>query len=249
MSYSVITITLNSVQTIDNTIESVYSQSILPKQYIFVDGGSTDGTVDSILKWRVKLELLNIQVIIINQVNNNKNNAGIPSAWNLGIDASNSEFIFILNADDWYSSPLLASKVLNTFLNNNDIQAVAGITEMFDLENNKKINIIKNKPFWTFPFLNPICHPALFIRSNVYKEIGKFNTSYYISSDYDFVYRLHYKYKILINENIIVSRYHGGAASKNLKIARIETLEIGKKYSKTLLFPYFAFIMRLILKR
>ncbi len=249
MDYSVITICLNSVNTLANTVNSVLAQTILPKQYIFVDGGSNDGTLELISELEVKLIKRGIIVSVIKQEIVDKNVAGIPHAWNLGISKVTSDIVFILNSDDWYGDFDLANKVLNSF-KDIDIDAVVGCTCMRpSLNPLVQGELVKNKPLLFFPILNPLNHPAFFVRLSTYKKLGHYDCRYFISSDYDFMYRVYIGGKIKISSNIVVDRFPGGLASQNISKARHETYLIGKSRSKFFIWPLLGLAMRMLLNR
>ncbi len=249
MNYSVITICLNSVNTLSNTVNSILNQTVLPKQYIFVDGGSNDGTLELISELEIELIKSGINVSIIKQEIADKNIAGIPHAWNLGISEVTSDLVFILNSDDWYGDFDVADKVLKSF-KDNDLDAIVGCTRMRpSLDPSAAGKIVKNKPLLFFPILNPLNHPAFFVRLRTYKKLGDYDCRYFISSDYDFMYRVHIGGKIKICSNIFVDRFPGGFASQNISKARHETYLIGKSHSKFFIWSLLGLAMRMLLNR
>ncbi len=249
MDYAVVTICLNSIKTLENTVRSVLHQSILPRQYVFIDGGSSDGTLELISKMHFELTQQGVSVKIINQRLVDPSIAGIPHAWNLGIDAVTSDIIFILNSDDWYGDVDLASKVLECF-QNNDTDAIVGRTCMRSSSDpSGSGEEVKNKSLLFFPVLNPLNHPAFFVRLSTYHRLGNYDCRYFISSDYDFMYRAHIGGKIKMCSNICVDRLPGGLASQNLSVARHETYLIGKTRSNGFIWPLLALAIRTILRR
>ena len=249
MDYSVITICLNSVNTLANTVNSVLNQTVLPKQYIFVDGGSNDGTLELISDLEAELMESSIDVLIINQEIVDKDVAGIPHAWNLGICKVTSDIVFILNSDDWYGDASLASKVLDSF-QDNDFDAVVGNVNMrTTLDKSSSGKLIKNKPSFFLPIMNPFNHPAFFVRLSTYQKLGDYDCSYPISSDYDFMYRVHIGGKIKLSSNILVDRLPGGWASDHLSEGRHETYIIGKTRSNSSLWPLLALFVRKLFNR
>lgn len=249
MDYSVVTISLNSFETLENTVRSVLNQTVLPDQYIFVDGGSKDGTLDLISKLGAELTQNGIAVSVIHQHIDDASIAGIPHAWNLGIEEVNSDIVFILNSDDWYGDPELAIKVLTEF-KNDDNDAVVGHTSMRASSDPAGLGYeVANKPLLFFPILNPLSHPAFFVRLATYERLGNYDTRYFISADYDLMYRVHKKGKIKLCSDICVDRLPGGLASKNIAIARYETYLIGKTGSGGFILPLIALAVRKVLGR
>ena len=88
---SVITPVLNAHTTVERTIRSVLSDSNQEVEYILVDGGSTDGTLEIISRYAEQIAHIEVSP-----------DRGISHALNKGIGLASGEYIAILNADDWY---------------------------------------------------------------------------------------------------------------------------------------------------
>lgn len=247
MNYSVVTICLNSIATIKNTIESVLGQSILPAQYVFVDGGSTDGTLDVIQEACGLLRSRGIEALLINQIKP-EGVAGIPNAWNIGIAEVRADVVCLLNSDDWYGDKKTAEKFLGYF-EASKAEMVVGQTELVDVLT-RDGKIVPNRHLLVFPVLNPINHPATFVLLSVYKEVGGFDERYFVSADYDFLYRCYKGNKVIVfADGILVSRFDGGYAVQNKSRARLETRHIALRHSGLKLLPNIAYYLRLILNR
>ncbi len=108
---SVITVVYNDVDHIKATIESFFSQTWPNKEYIIVDGGSTDGTVDIIRQYADRLAWWC-----------SEKDEGIYDAMNKGISHCTGEWINILNCGDYYASNKSLEQALNiTDIENTDI--------------------------------------------------------------------------------------------------------------------------------
>ena len=83
MKISLITICWNSERTLSRSLKSVMEQSRRPDEYVFVDGGSTDRTLEILEEFKAKAEHSNMAVRILQQVRH-EDAAGIPDAWNQG---------------------------------------------------------------------------------------------------------------------------------------------------------------------
>jgi glycosyltransferase involved in cell wall biosynthesis len=244
-TYSVITICLDCETTIRKTIDSIMIQQSLPKQYIFVVGHSNDDSYNIILSYKEFIKNKGVEFLLILQ-KKNKKECGIPSAWNMGIDKVSGDIVAILNADDYYPSEFLMTKVINRFSADNNIFALSGVTRYY----NNTTKIYKNRSKRLFPILNPINHPATFISIEVYKKIGTYDTKYSVSSDYDFLYRMHInKYNHIIDNTIVVERKPNGFADNNKLLARNEAFKIASKYFHNKVLLYFALFVRVIFNR
>jgi len=193
---SIITVVYNGEQTIEQTIKSVLGQPYEHIEYIIIDGGSTDGTVDIIKKYENN----------ISQWISEKDN-GIYDAMNKGIQLATGDFIAFINADDWYSENAL-SIVGNCIQENPSIDFFYG-----------NLNFIKDDGtivLWKgnrgFKGLE-IPHPTIFIRSIVLKS-NLFNTSFKIAADAELTLKLfHIKIKNFYIDKVIANFRDGGLSS------------------------------------
>jgi glycosyltransferase involved in cell wall biosynthesis len=245
MNYTLITACLNSIKTIEKTIDSVLEQECLPKQYIFVDGGSTDGTLELISLKEKLFVSYGIDLLVIHQ----QSNGGIYEAWNMALNQIDKEcsYIFILNSDDWYCEHTI-NYVLNYFSRNIKTDILCGASK--NIGKNGRISTSFNKSLNYFPFLMPIVHPACFVKRSVYFQVGKFNENYRVSGDYDFLYRAYLlAFNINFTNEVLVNRLMGGYADSNKRKARKETYLIGYNHSKIKILPLIAYVVRKIFNR
>ena len=166
---SIITVCLNSVNTIEQTIKSVISQKTSEVEYIIVDGGSVDGTVDIINMYR---DYLSYYV--------SERDDGIYDAMNKGIRHASGDIIGMINSDDWYE-PGAFDEVIR-LMSDNDACIVSGGIRTWDEQD----EVVSEK---IFPSMDPIegmawGHPAIFARRILYDVYGLFDTSYRIAADY-----------------------------------------------------------------
>lgn len=247
MTYGVITVCLNSASTIGRTIESVFSQTVLPDEYIFVDGGSTDQTVDIIKeamsgvgskKSGPKFELLYQYP-----------NSGIAAAWNMGLSRLSSDIVFILNSDDWYEKDT-AEKIISLFNDHQELDIILGSARGYSKEDHAPVRVFHAKSFLLLPFLVTVVHPACFVKRTVYQKIGLFDERYKVAADYDFIYRC-YRSSVRFRRigDIVTNVESGGFASNNKEISRKELLEIGVRYGNSQILPKMACLMRVLLDR
>lgn len=247
MKYGVITACLNSEATIARAINSVLEQGILPHEYIFVDGGSTDETLNIIkgITASSKVRISGIDFKILRQ----RDKTGIYGALNIGVNSLTSDIVFILHSDDWYESNT-AEVVLSIF----DDHKEAGVVYSQGLYHYKKLQcrslLRRNKPFFLFPVLHPFIHPACFVRREVYSKLGNFKEEYKVSADYDFNYRCYKSGIVFIKcEEYLVNVQMGGYASKNKRLARKENLRIQLEHGSLPWFSRLAYYLRKLFNR
>lgn len=177
---SIITVVLNGKKHIEETILSVLEQSYDNIEYIIIDGGSTDETLDIIKKYEMQIDYWI-----------SEKDKGIYYAMNKGITLATGYIIGFLNSDD-YLFKNTAYRIAGAFSSKN-ISYVYGSIEL-SMENGcifgkavpvKKNNIEKNK-FRGIPFP----HPTLYVRKEWFKRHGGYSLKYRLSSDYDLMLRL-----------------------------------------------------------
>ena len=229
MKISLITICWNSERALKRTLDSVMEQTRRPDEYVFVDGGSTDGTMSILEDFKAKAERMNMDVRILQQ-HRTEGAAGIPDAWNQGIDNVKGDVIGLLNSDDWYEPTALES--VKTALTEHPECGAASCPVRFMNENGNVVKVSYPKCLGLFlPFLMPVPHPGLFVRKTTYDSIGKYNVTYKISADYDFVWRFYRaRLKLAYVEKAQVNMELGGLANSSRELARNETLEIAQRH-------------------
>ena len=169
----------NSSKTIESSIKSFLYQSYKNKELIVVDGGSSDGTIDIIKKFKKK------EVILYK-----KKNLGLYASINFGIKKSSGEILGILHSDDVYYSNQILNKISKNF-NSKKLDAI--YTDIVFVNKNKKVirKWINSKidyflkKNWLLP-----PHTGLYVKKKVFKIIGFYNEKYKISSDIEFMYKL-----------------------------------------------------------
>ena len=203
LKISIITVVKNNKDTIEKNILSLINQNYKNYEHIIIDGGSEDGTIEVIKKYRK-----NIKCFISEKDN------GIYEAMNKGIDKVEGDIIGILNADDYYF-PEALDIVKSYFEKFNEIDFLFGSVKKHTLQhgfNPKKI-------FWTFGFYSS--HSVgFFIKSQSQKKLGYYNTKYKYSSDYDLFFRMIVKFKmkgIATNKNEIMGYFGPNGLSSRLK--------------------------------
>lgn len=178
MLVSIITVSYNSEKTIERTLESVYCQSYQNLEYIIVDGGSSDSTMDIVKGYEKKFEEKGIAFRFLSEKDN-----GIYDAMNKGIKMANGELIGIINSDDWYE-PDAVSCAVSAYLNQSydlfyaDLRIVSENGESF-------IKKAKNSRWITSRYWN---HPTSFITKEMYRMYQYRNQT--LHDDWDLILRI-----------------------------------------------------------
>jgi glycosyltransferase involved in cell wall biosynthesis len=176
---SIITVVLNAEKTIERTIKSIISQSYTNYEIIIIDGGSTDGTIDIIKKYKKKISYWI-----------SEKDQGIYHAMNKGIKKSSGNIIGILNADDYYLKNAL--KTVNEYFNRfKKIEFLFGSVK----KNRIMSGFYPEKISYRFN-IYPGHSAGFFIKKKTHKKVGLYNNKFKYSADLDLIYRLIVKHKI-----------------------------------------------------
>lgn len=210
MTISIITVTYNSASTVRYTFDSILSQTYHDIDYIVVDGGSQDGTVEIIKEYEKRFDG---RMHWISEKDN-----GIYDAMNKGIRMAKGELVGILNSDDFFTS----DDVLYTVAENltEDLDAVYGDIHFVQPENlNKCVRYYSSRNFrpWAVRFGYMPAHPSFYIRRCIYERYGLYSLDYKIAADFDMTVRLFCKYKIrakYIEKDFVTMRTGGISTSK-----------------------------------
>ena len=206
---SIITASFRSESTIIDTLRSVNLQTYENIEHIIVDGASSDRTLEI-----VHSEGRRVTKIL------SEPDSGIYEAFNKGLALANGEIIAFLNSDDFYYAEDTIEKVIKTF-EDESVEACYGDLVYVDRNNTKKITRYwKSKPYSAGIFKNAFvpAHPTLFLRKSVYEKAGKFNLTYHIAADYEFMLRIFHLMNInsIYLPEILVKMRAGGASGKSL---------------------------------
>lgn len=176
---SVVTVCYNAVNSIEKTINSVLSQTLRNIiEFIVIDGGSNDGTLDVLKKYRGEIDVL------VNEPDN-----GIYDAMNKGIDKSTGEWIFFLNSGDLFYSNTTISDLFNE-------KEYNGIAVLYgDICKLKKGGLVFFKA--DRPFFSPnskllsmgFSHQGTFVRTS-FAKMHYFDLTFKCCADFNMIYSI-----------------------------------------------------------
>lgn len=206
---SIVTTVLNSKDTIESTLRSVLEQTYRNIEYIITDGGSTDGTMDIINRYRDRIA----QFV-------SEPDKGVQDGMNKGIRLANGEIIGILNADDFYASNDAIETVANA-MREKDVDVCWGDLLCVDRKNPDRIvRYWKSSEYEEGKFRNGWMppHPTFFVRKQIYEKYGTFNLDFKFAADYELMLRFLEKYKVssCYIPKIMVRYRLGGGSSKSI---------------------------------
>ncbi len=175
---SIITVVLNGEKNIEETMQSVFSQSYDNIEYIIIDGGSRDGTVDILKRHNNHIDTWITEP-----------DKGVYDAMNKGISLSNGEIVYFLNCGDYlYRSDVIES-IVGVFQQNNDADIIYGKVIFYNPADGSELIVGRNVSLADLKKGKGICHQGLFMKSSVFQQLGNFNIEYSIASDFDLICR------------------------------------------------------------
>ena len=243
MKISIITVSYNSASTIKDTFDSIRIQNYKNIEYIVIDGGSNDNT----------LNIINSNKDIISNWISEKDN-GIFDAFNKGVALASGDIVGILNSDDFYANKNVIDNVANAF-SNQKVDSVYGNLLYVDPLNTNKIirKWIDKSPYDRnrFNYGWMPAHPTFFVKKNKYNLHGVFNPSFRYAADYELMLRFLFKHKISSYHipEILVKMRTGGNSNSSIKNRLKGSKEDLKAWQvNNLKQNYFIVVMKIIRK-
>ncbi|MEY3811471.1 MAG: hypothetical protein RIT11_549 [Pseudomonadota bacterium] len=222
--FSIITVCLNSEKTIQRCLESISKQSFRDFEHIVIDGMSKDKTLDIISSYNVNLCV-------------SEKDKGIYDAMNKGVSLSTGKYILFLNSDD---------EILPRFLE--ECNKVIGSADYLS----SAINMVfKDRcSIWTakeiartsFYWRMPIPHAGLIVKKNVFEELGGFDLTFKVTSDFDFVIKMLKKRYIGVYNNQSYFNFYIGGISQSYKGIK-ENHKVRVKHFNNYGLIYLAFLL------
>ena len=218
MKVSIITVVLNNAEYIEECIQSVISQDYENIEYIVIDGGSTDGTIDNIKKYAGKINLWISEP-----------DKGIYDAINKGIGMSGGDIIGILHSDDLYYDKRVISNIVDAFSKN--VDSVYADLVYVKRDNPEKVVRYYDSSIFQiskFAYGWMPAHPTFFAKKNIYDKYGSYKADYVIAADYELLVRFYAKFGISHSylPKVIVKMRSGGVSTRNVKSNIILNREI-----------------------
>jgi glycosyltransferase len=187
MKISLITSTYNSAATIADTLQSVRDQEYTELEYIVIDGGSTDKTLE-ILK--ANSDLISILV--------SEPDKGIYDALNKGVELASGEVVGFIHSDDLLAKKDVLQQINNAF-EDASIEAVYADLDYVAYDNlDHIVRKWRSRPFQKNLFYKGWmpAHPTFYLRKRCYDQFGSYNIKLRQSADYELMLRMLLKHKV-----------------------------------------------------
>ncbi|MBF9020236.1 glycosyltransferase [Rhodobacterales bacterium HKCCA1058] len=224
---SIITICKNDKVGLHASCSSIYAQNLSGVEHIIIDGGSTDGTEDVLIKFS------ELGSHYVSGCDN-----GIYDAMNKGIKMASGKFICFLNSGDVFSGPDVVKELVSRLqgFNANNPTAIYGNVSFHD-SNGLRLRYWCPGHFYRYKYylgwMTP--HPSTIIPKAYFENFGMFDQKYKISGDYDLMFRFFFKFQAPAEyvDIDVVDMQVGGVSNKsffNICVANVEVLICWYKY-------------------
>lgn len=222
---SVITVCYNAVDSIEETILSVFNQTYSNIEYIIIDGGSSDGTTEIIKKYAARLAYWS-----------SESDKGIYDAMNKGIGVATGEYVNFMNAGDSFVSRSVIEEFC-LFSNKQNADIIFGDTFIcYEWGKVYKVGRTFRGKEWRLPF----SHQSTFVRTEIIKQ--GFDTSFRFAADHNMLYSLFLQGYQFSRLPMAISNYNAyGVSNYNInsfkEVAKINNCT-GIEYCLRLFYKY-----------
>ncbi|EKV25908.1 Glycosyltransferase [Caenispirillum salinarum AK4] len=198
---SIVTVSFNSAATIGRTIDSVRAQTYPNIEFIVIDGGSTDGTVDII---RDNADVISRWV--------SEPDAGIYDAMNKGVRQATGDWIHILNSDDFYADPDVLERAVPLL----DPQRTNYFAMWREFDDGRRD--LQNWAYsrWRLFVSAFLPHPGLIVSREQYEAAGLYDCQYRVAADHDMILRLTRRWPGLGHPVPLTVMAQGGFSEQNM---------------------------------
>jgi len=229
---TVVTVVLNNKLHIEQAVLSVLAQTYDNIEFIIIDGGSTDGTLDIIRKFEDRIDLWV-----------SERDGGIYEAMNKGLKLANGDYVGMLNSDDWLE-PHALQLIITTFTSRIDF--VYGDIHVTDRQGTILGIKSAERPIEaSLPYRMPFAHQGFYARRAVIEQAGAYKSEYRLSADLELIcrlVRLGFKGAYI---PAVIANFRQGGASGGIRTF-LETRRIATEYGMGLLESWVRFTVSMI---
>jgi glycosyltransferase involved in cell wall biosynthesis len=213
---TIITVVLNGSENLEETINSIINQTYKDFEYIVIDGGSTDGTLEIIKRYEFAIDYW------VSESDN-----GISDAFNKGVELSSGTYInFQGNGDGFYSDDVLERVFSNI---NPEIDILIGCRVNRTDKYGKSLYISKYFKYFnkrSLMFKMSLSHQGIFTHKEYFEKYGLFDINNKYCMDYEHLLRSYHEFPKVITKNIILANWREDGLGCN------KELEIFEEYDK-----------------
>ena len=215
---SIITINYNNAAGLEKTVKSVITQNSSDFEFIIVDGGSNDGSLDLIKKYASKIT----QYV-------SEKDKGIYHAQNKGILMSSGEYCLFLNSGDLLAGKEVLESVVAE-LNGADI--VYGDIVTIDVKGTRTHLKSPAKIGVSEMMISTLWHPSAFIKRQLFDTFGLYNEDFKVTGDYEFFIRTILKNNVAVKHvPLAIAVFDLTGVSNTAEFAALQTKERKKSWA------------------
>ncbi len=219
--FSIITVTYNAAKVLEDTMQSVVTQTYKNVEYIIVDGGSTDGTISIINKYKEHIS----RVV-------SEPDKGLYDAMNKGIKLATGDYLCFLNAGDAFHEDDTLQLMVHSISGTQLPEVLYGETDIVDSEGHflhkRRLSAPAILTWKSFKKGMLVCHQAFFARRDL---IEPYDLQYRFSADFDWCIRIMKKAKVLHNTHLTLIDYlNEGMTTRHHKASLKERFRIMAKH-------------------
>ena len=241
--FSIITVTYNAASVIEPTLQSILAQSYRNIEFLLIDGGSKDDTVE-----KARNSAVEIATLI------SERDKGLYDAMNKGIAHATGDYLCFLNAGDSFHAPDVLEKMVAAIPEQETLPDILyGETAEVDEERNfvrmRRLQAPEKLDWRSFRQGMLVCHQAFFARRTLAPD---YDLAYRFSADVDWCIKVMKESKDIVNTHIVIVDYlQNGLSLQNHRASLIERFRIMAKHYGLLptLLRHAWFVVRAIIKR
>lgn len=219
--FSVITVTYNAAAVLEDTIQSVITQTYHHVEYIIVDGGSTDGTLDIVAQYRDRI------ATIVSEPDK-----GLYDAMNKGMRQATGDYLCFLNAGDSFHEDDTLQSIAHSLTGSALPDVIYGQTELVDSEGHfvrmRRLSAPEHLDWKSFKQGMLVCHQAFFAKRALAEP---YDLRYRFSADFDWCIRVMKRAQTLHNTHLTLIDYlEEGMTTRNRRASLRERFRIMVKH-------------------
>lgn len=230
--FSIVTVTYNAENVLNDTIQSIVTQTYRNVEYIIVDGGSTDGTMHIVNRYRPMIS------IVVSEPDN-----GLYDAMNKGIALATGDYICFLNAGDAFHEDDTLQRMVHSLRGMELPDVIYGDTDIVDAEGHflhkRRLSPPKKLTWKSFENGMLVCHQAFFARTKLAKATP-YDLTYRFSADFDWCVRILKQAAVTHHTHLTLIDYlNEGMTTENHQASLRERFRIMSKH-----YGFFATVLR-----
>ena len=232
--FSIITVTYNARKALERTLQSVGVQAYGEMEYLVIDGGSTDGTMERVARWEAEMakERTRRGMEPMRYVTVSEPDRGLYDAMNKGLRRATGDYVWFLNAGDTFRSPETVAQLADVAERNDRPDILYGETDVTDSEGRfiaeRRLEAPETLTWRSFRTGMRVSHQAFVVKRSV---APTYDLQYRFSADFDWCIRCMKQSQRIVNSRMRLVNYEAeGMTTRNRKASLAERYRIMCRY-------------------